>query len=86
MQFDNTLNDYLSPSFLGRIISLRVGSLVMNDQNQLNASLILFLNPTSGMIWINNQTIQAKKPVKENFGKSATALYLEIMAMLPLSL
>lgn len=75
------------PDFLpGRIINLSVGSLEMKLQNQLKVSLILFRNPAIGMIWINNQVSQAKKPLKKSFGRSTTALNFDIMAMLPLSL
>src|SRR5687768_14525828 len=78
--------DHFKSSFLGLMINLKVGSLVMNDHNQLKANLSLFLNPTSGIMWMNNQTSQAKKPLKKPLGKSTTALYLAIIAMLPLSL
>src|SRR5687768_1767837 len=77
----------LSRDFLfGRIINRSVGSLVKNDHSQLKASFTLLRKPISGMMWMNSQISHAKNPPKDTFGKSATALYFEMMAIEPLSL
>lgn len=67
------------------MINRKVGLLVIKDQNQLNANFTLFLKPTNGIMWANSQINHAIKPLKKTFGRSATALYLAIMARLPLS-
>ena len=67
------------------MINRKVGLLVIKDQNQLNANFTLFLKPTNGIMWANSQINHAIKPLKKTLGRSATALYLAIMARLPLS-
>src|SRR3954467_6494960 len=77
---------YFTSSFAGLMINRSVGSLVRKDQSQLKASLNLFLKPINGKIWMNSQINQAKNPLKNSLGRSATALYFDMMARLPLSL